>query len=67
MGVLSDGSYGIPTGLMYSFPVTCKDGKWSIVQGAGRSSRGGGSGGHPRAVRPFGDVSLARAGDVQKK
>jgi malate dehydrogenase len=33
MGVPSDGSYGIPEGLMYSFPVTCKDGNYSIVQG----------------------------------
>lgn len=33
MGVVSDGSYGTPAGLVYSFPVTCKAGKWSIVQG----------------------------------
>ncbi|XP_027166408.1 malate dehydrogenase, cytoplasmic-like [Coffea eugenioides] len=33
MGVCSDGSYGIPPGLIYSFPVTCKKGEWSIVQG----------------------------------
>lgn len=33
MGVYSDGSYGVPEGLIYSFPCTCKDGKWSIVQG----------------------------------
>eukprot|EP01123_Difflugia_compressa_P006166 TRINITY_DN1832_c0_g1_i1.p1 TRINITY_DN1832_c0_g1~~TRINITY_DN1832_c0_g1_i1.p1 ORF type:complete len:368 (+),score=77.82 TRINITY_DN1832_c0_g1_i1:50-1153(+) len=33
MGVVSDGSYGIPKGLVFSFPVTIKDGKWSIVQG----------------------------------
>lgn len=33
MGVYSDGSYGIPENLFYSFPVTCKKGKWSIVQG----------------------------------
>eukprot|EP00878_Enallax_costatus_P010488 GHUV01010950.1.p1 GENE.GHUV01010950.1~~GHUV01010950.1.p1 ORF type:complete len:338 (+),score=100.16 GHUV01010950.1:186-1199(+) len=32
MGVYSDGSYGTPAGLIYSFPCTCKDGKWSIVQ-----------------------------------
>ena len=32
MGVYSDGSYGAPAGVVYSFPVTCKDGKWSIVQ-----------------------------------
>ncbi|KAL3615547.1 hypothetical protein CASFOL_041208 [Castilleja foliolosa] len=33
MGVSSDGSYGIPQGLVYSFPVTCDKGEWSIVQG----------------------------------
>ncbi|MDA7686823.1 malate dehydrogenase [Pseudomonadales bacterium] len=33
MGVYSDGSYGIEEGLIYSFPVTCSDGDWSIVQG----------------------------------
>ena len=33
MGVPSDGSYGIPEGLVYSFPVNCKDGDYSIVQG----------------------------------
>jgi len=33
MGVHSDGSYGIQPGLIYSFPCTCKGGKWSVVQG----------------------------------
>lgn len=33
MGVYSDGSYGIEKGLIYSFPVTCQNGDWSIVQG----------------------------------
>jgi len=33
MGIPSDGSYGITEGLIYSFPVTCTDGKYSIVQG----------------------------------
>ena len=33
MGVYSDGSYGVPDGLISSFPVTCTDGRWSIVQG----------------------------------
>jgi malate dehydrogenase len=33
-GVVSDGSYGIPAGLIYSYPLTTADGKsWSIVQG----------------------------------
>jgi malate dehydrogenase len=33
MSVASDGSYGVPEGLISSFPVTVKDGQWSIVQG----------------------------------
>ena len=33
MAVCSDGSYGIPEGLIYGFPVTAKEGAWSIVQG----------------------------------
>ena len=32
MGVVSDGSYGIAKGLIYSFPVTVVDGKASIVK-----------------------------------
>lgn len=33
MGIPSDGSYGIEPGIVYSYPVTCKDGKYEIVQG----------------------------------
>ncbi|MFB7947131.1 malate dehydrogenase [Kitasatospora phosalacinea] len=33
MGIVSDGSYGVPAGLISSFPVTTKDGKFEIVQG----------------------------------
>ncbi|GAA3461192.1 malate dehydrogenase [Saccharothrix longispora] len=33
MAVPSDGSYGVPEGLISSFPVTVADGKYSIVQG----------------------------------
>ena len=33
MGVVSDGSYGVPAGLISSFPVTTKDGSYEIVQG----------------------------------
>jgi malate dehydrogenase len=33
MGVFSDGSYGTPEGVMFSFPVTLADKKWTIVQG----------------------------------
>ncbi|MEY9969319.1 malate dehydrogenase [Streptacidiphilus sp. MAP12-16] len=32
-GVVSDGSYGVPEGLISSFPVTAKDGRFEIVQG----------------------------------
>ncbi len=33
MGIASDGSYGIPEGVMYGYPVTCKNGAFQIVQG----------------------------------
>ncbi|HST29151.1 MAG TPA: malate dehydrogenase [Rudaea sp.] len=33
MGIPSDGSYGIATGVIYGYPVTCKNGKFAIVQG----------------------------------
>jgi malate dehydrogenase len=33
MGIPSDGSYGVPEGLISSFPVTTKDGTYEIVQG----------------------------------
>jgi len=33
MAVPSDGSYGVPAGLISSFPCICKDGEYSIVQG----------------------------------
>jgi malate dehydrogenase len=33
MAILSDGSYGIAEGLVYSFPVTVRDGEYQIVQG----------------------------------
>ncbi|WP_435626845.1 malate dehydrogenase [Candidatus Ferrigenium straubiae] len=32
MGVPSDGSYGIPEGVIYGFPVRCKQGEYQIVQ-----------------------------------
>ncbi len=38
MGVYSNGEYGIAKGLIYSFPCTCKDGDWSIVEGVDVSS-----------------------------
>ncbi|WP_153502825.1 malate dehydrogenase [Cumulibacter manganitolerans] len=33
MAVASDGSYGVPEGLISSFPVVCKNGEYQIVQG----------------------------------
>lgn len=33
MGVTSDGSYGVPEGLISSFPCVTRDGKWEIVRG----------------------------------
>jgi len=33
MGVPSDGSYGIPAGVIYGFPVTCKNGEYQVVPG----------------------------------
>jgi len=33
MGIVSDGSYGVPEGLVSSFPVTTRDGNFEIVQG----------------------------------
>jgi len=33
MGIPSEGSYGIKPGVIYGYPVTCKGGKYSIVQG----------------------------------
>ncbi len=33
MGIASDGSYGIPEGVMYGYPAVCKNGKFEIVKG----------------------------------
>jgi len=33
MAIPSDGSYGIKEGVIFGYPVTCKDGKYEIVQG----------------------------------
>ena len=33
MAIPTDGSYGIKEGLIYSYPVTCKNGEFQIVQG----------------------------------
>ena len=33
MGIPSDGSYGIPEGVVFGFPCECKDGQFKIIQG----------------------------------
>ena len=33
MVVESDGSYGVPQGMMFSMPVTCREGEFTVVQG----------------------------------
>jgi malate dehydrogenase len=33
MSIPSDGSYGIREGIIYSYPVTCHNGEYQIVQG----------------------------------
>ena len=33
MGIASDGSYGIPEGVLYGYPVTCAGGRFQIVKG----------------------------------
>ncbi len=33
MAIPSDGSYGVEEGVIFGYPVTCKDGKYQIVQG----------------------------------
>ena len=33
MGIPSDGSYGIEPGVIYSYPVRCRDGAYEIIQG----------------------------------
>ena len=33
MAIPSDGSYGVEPGVIFSYPCTCKDGKYSVVQG----------------------------------
>ncbi len=33
MAIPSDGSYGVEPGVIYSYPVTCKNGQYEIVQG----------------------------------
>ena len=32
MGIPSDGSYGIPEGIIFGFPLICENGEYSIVK-----------------------------------
>lgn len=40
MGVPADGSYGVAEGVIYGYPVTCRNGKYQIVQGLDQSEFG---------------------------
>jgi malate dehydrogenase len=40
MAVPSDGSYGIPEGVLFSYPVTCSQGRYEIIQGLSISEIG---------------------------
>lgn len=33
MAVISKGEYGAPSDVIFSFPVTCQNGEWTIVEG----------------------------------
>jgi malate dehydrogenase len=33
MGIPSKGEYGIPVEVMFGYPVTCKDGEYTLVEG----------------------------------
>jgi malate dehydrogenase len=37
MAIPSQGHYGVPEGIIYSFPVTCEDGRIAVVEGLDRS------------------------------
>ena len=49
MGVPSDGSYGIPEGVIYGYPVTCAGGTLSRWSRASRSARSAAPGWTPRS------------------
>ncbi len=40
LAVASNGEYGIPEGLFFSFPVQCQDGSWSVVEGITHNAEG---------------------------
>ena len=59
MAVVSDGSYGVPEGLISSFPVTTKGGDWTIVHRAWRSTSSPAAGSTNRP--PSSPTSAARS------
>ena len=59
MAVCSDGSYGVPEGLISGFPCTTKDGVWSIVPGLDIDDFSRGA--HRRVGRPSWAKSATRS------
>ena len=59
MGVPSDGSYGIPEGVMFGYPVTCSGGRYEIVKGLEISefSKGKIEGTHSELVKERADIT----------
>jgi len=59
MGIPSDGSYGIPEGVMFGYPVTCSGGRYEIVKGLELSdfSKGKIKGTHSELLQERTDIS----------
>jgi malate dehydrogenase len=59
MGVPSDGSYGIPEGVMFGYPVTCSGGRYEIVKGLEISefSKGKIEGTHSELMKERADIT----------
>ena len=59
MGVPSDGSYGIPEGVMFGYPVTCSGGRYEIVKGLEISafSKGKIEGTHSELTKERADIT----------
>ena len=59
MGVPSDGSYGIPEGVIFGYPVTCSGGRYEIVKGLEISefSKGKIDGTHSELLKERADIS----------
>ena len=59
MGVPSDGSYGIPEGVMFGYPVTCSGGRYEIVKGLEISefSKGRIEGTHSELTKERADIT----------